>query len=232
MPSFIYITDIFCPWCFGFAPVMRRIVQEYAFPVRVLCGNLVDEPAQTASMGTPRLRAFFQRLSSTTGRSPSDAFFRLLEKENSVLMESSRSAVLIAAMKRLAPGNALEQMEKMQEAFYLEGLDVLSLDVQAKTASRWGVRREELEDALLREDVREKARKEMDEAEEILGDFVVYPTLFLKTDAGMLHAVARGYAPFDAVNEKLREALQEGAVQGSLHGEACGPGEACCIRHS
>lgn len=147
-------------------------------------------------------------------------------------MESSRSAVLIAAMKKLSPGKALEQMEDMQDAFYLDGKDVLSLAAQSEAAARWGVGKEDLEQALLREDVLEKARKEMDEAEEILGDFVVYPTLFLKTDNGMLHAVARGYAPFDAVNEKIREALWAGAVQGSVQGEACGPGGACGIRHS
>ena len=77
MPSFIYITDVFCPWCFGFAPVMEKLAAQHGFPVRVLCGNLVDEPEQTSSMGTPRLRAFFQRLSDTTGRSLGSGFFGL-----------------------------------------------------------------------------------------------------------------------------------------------------------
>ncbi|MBQ8172584.1 MAG: hypothetical protein IJ034_01410, partial [Mailhella sp.] len=61
MPSFIYITDVFCPWCFGFAPVMKKLAEEYRFPVRVLGGELVDEPTQTSKMGTPTLLAFFQR---------------------------------------------------------------------------------------------------------------------------------------------------------------------------
>ena len=53
MPSFIYITDVFCPWCFGFAPVMKKLVEEYRFPVRTLCGELVDNPTPTSKMGTP-----------------------------------------------------------------------------------------------------------------------------------------------------------------------------------
>lgn len=230
MSSFIYVTDVFCPWCFGFAPVMRRLVALYSFPVRVLCGNLVDEPARTASMGTPRLRAFFQRLSDTTGRTLGPDFFRLLDEEGSVVMDSSRSARLMAALKKLAPGHALEQMEAFQDAFYKEGRDVLSLEVQADVAARWGVKAAELEEFLASSAVQEKARREMDEAEEILGDFVVYPTLFVKTDDGALHAVARGYAPFEDVQAKIEDALATGSSLNDVSTEACGLDGTCCVR--
>lgn len=228
MPSFIYITDVFCPWCFGFAPVMKRLTERHGFPVRVLCGNLVDEPEQTSSMGTPRLRAFFQRLSDTTGRTLGTGFFRLLEKEGSVLMDSSRSARLMAALKKLAPGHALEQMETFQDAFYGEGRDVLDVAVQADIAARWGVQAEDLERMLASAAVADKAQREMDEAEEILGDFVVYPTLFVKTDDGELHAVARGFAPFDDVEAKIEAALASGASVNAVSAGACGLDGTCC----
>ncbi len=230
MPSFIYVTDVFCPWCFGFAPVMERLVGVHAFPVRVLCGNLVDEPEQTSAMGTPRLRAFFQRLSDTTGRTLGHGFFQLLEEEGSVLMDSSRSALLMAALKKLAPGHALAQMEAFQDAFYKDGRDVLSLDVQADVAARWGVQAGDLEKALASDAVRDKARREMDEAEDILGDFVVYPTLFVKTDDGELHAVARGYAPFEDVEAKIQDALASGSSLNAVSAEACGLDGTCCAR--
>lgn len=228
MPSFIYITDVFCPWCFGFAPVMKRLTERHGFPVRVLCGNLVDEPEQTSSMGTPRLRAFFQRLSDTTGRTLGTGFFRLLEKEGSVLMDSSRSARLMAALKKLAPGHALEQMENFQDAFYGEGRDVLDAAVQADIAARWGVQAGDLERMLASAAVADKAQREMDEAEEILGDFVVYPTLFVKTDDGELHAVARGFAPFDDVEAKIEAALASGASVNAVSAGACGLDGTCC----
>lgn len=229
MPSFIYITDVFCPWCFGFAPVMERLVSLHSFPVRVLCGNLVDNPSQTSSMNSPRLLAFFRRLSDTTGRELGEAFFRLMEKEHSVLMDSSRSAHLMAALKKLAPGHALEQMEAFQDAFYRDGRDVLSPAVQADVAARWGVTAEALEKALSSDAVLEKARREMDEAEDILGDFVVYPSLFVKTDDGALHAVARGYAPFEDVEAKIADALATGASLQEASAQACGLDGTCCV---
>lgn len=230
MPSFIYITDVFCPWCFGFAPVMQRLVERHAFPVRVLCGDLVDEPEQTSSMGTPRLRAFFQRLSDTTGRTLGGNFSALLTEEGSVVMDSSRSALLMAALKKLAPGHALEQMETFQDAFYKDGRDVLDFAVQADVSARWGIAAGDLKQALASEAVRDKAKKEMDEAEEILGDFVVYPTLFVKTDDGELHAVARGFAPFEDVEAKIEAALASGDSLNAVSGSACGLDGTCCIR--
>ncbi|HJD97710.1 DsbA family protein [Mailhella massiliensis] len=227
MPFFIYITDVFCPWCFGFAPVMRRLAAAHPFPVRVLCGNLVDEPADTSTMGTPRLRAFFQRLSDTTGRPLGEGFFRLLEEGQGVAMDSSRSALLMAALKKLAPGRALEQMETFQEAFYKDGLDVLSLSDQAKVAARWGIGKEDLEAMLLSEKTKNTAEHDMAEAEDILGDFVVYPSLFVKTDDGVLHAVARGYAPFEEVEAKIEEALLKGASLSEASAHACGL-DGCC----
>ncbi|MBQ3171772.1 MAG: DsbA family protein [Mailhella sp.] len=234
MPSFIYITDVFCPWCFGFAPVMQELAEEYRFPVRVLCGELVAEPTPTSKMGTPTLLAFFERLSSTTGREIGKGFFELLTPEKSVLMDSRRSAGLMAALKKLAPGNALEQMERFQDVFYVEGRDVLDPAVQADAASRWGVDAPALAGALASEGVLSKAEKELEEAEEILGDFVVYPSLFVKTDDGTLHAVARGYAPYAEVKAKIEKALACSGpdcedAQSAVSAHACGlDGKGCC----
>jgi len=226
MLSFIYITDIFCPWCYGFAPVMARLAAQYGFPVRVLCGNLVDEPKETASMGTPRLRSFFQRLADTTGHTVGEGFFALLDPEHSVVMDSTASARLVAAMKKLAPGHALEQMEMFQEAFYAQGRDVLSFDVQADMARRWDVEPEDLKRMLESEDVLAKSQKEMEEAEEILGDFVIYPTLFVNVN-GTLHAVARGYAPYEVVAEKIEAVLASRAQEAETSPHACGIGGCC-----
>ncbi len=226
MPSFIYITDVFCPWCFGFAPVMKRLAEEYGYPVRVICGELVDEPTQTSKMGTPRLLAFFQRLSDTTGRVLGEGFFQLLTPEHSVLMDSRRSALLMTALRRLAPDHALEQMEAFQEVFYAEGRDILDSAVQADAASRWGIAVNALAAAQEDKDVQAEAEQELADAEEILGDFVVYPSLFVKTDDGELHAVARGYAPYAEVKEKIEAVFcKSHDDQNSVSAHACADGK-------
>ena len=75
---------------------------------------------------------------------------------------------------------------------------------------------------------KEAAARDMAEAEDILGDFVVYPTLFVKTDDGELHAVARGYAPFEEVEAKIEDALGRGASLDTVSADACGLDGSCC----
>ena len=104
-------------------------------------------------------------------------------------------------------------MEAFQTAFYGEGRDVLAPEVQMRMANVDGdVFMRALEDP----DVQAAAEAEREEALDILGDFVVYPTLFLETDDGERHVLARGYADYPVVAAKLASVLGGGA-DGSEH---------------
>ncbi len=49
--NLLYLSDVFCPWCYGFGPVMRRILADYpGTSVRVLGGDLVDEALTLSEM--------------------------------------------------------------------------------------------------------------------------------------------------------------------------------------
>ena len=123
-------------------------------------------------------------------------------------MFSPDMAVPLAALKKLAPGHELEQMEAFQSAFYGEGRDVLAPEVQMRIANVDGdVFMRALEDP----GVQAAAEAEREEALDILGDFVVYPTLFLETDDGERHVLARGYADYPVVAAKLASVLGGGA---------------------
>ena len=48
-PYFVYIADVYCPWCYAFAPVMQMLAAGHPdIPVRVLGGNLISEPITLA----------------------------------------------------------------------------------------------------------------------------------------------------------------------------------------
>ncbi len=131
--NFLYLTDVFCPWCYGFAPVMRRLVAEHPeLPVRVLGGNLMDEPQTLTGMleEYPTIREFFARLQETTGQS-TEHFRQALERAVAgtgpdLLMHSPAMNLPLAALRHLAPGHQLEQMEAFQMAFYAQARDVMA----------------------------------------------------------------------------------------------------------
>lgn len=142
--NLLYLTDVFCPWCYGFAPVMRRLAAEHPeLPVRVLGGNLMDEPQTLTGMleEYPTIREFFARLQETTGQS-TEHFRQALEQAVAgtgpdLLMHSPAMNLPLAALRHLAPGHELEQTEAFQMAFYAQGRDVMAAGEQAAIAAAW-----------------------------------------------------------------------------------------------
>ena len=230
--NLLYLSDVFCPWCYGFGPVMQRILAAHPdLSVRVLAGNLMDDPLTLSEMKEehPSIREFFIRLEKTTGQSV-EAFLRVLEGAGSGgpdwRMYSPETCVPLAALKKLAPGHALEQMEAFQHAFYAEGRDVLDPSVQYDIAARWAVAAEDFDRECSDTDVRDRAERESAEAAEIMGEFRLYPTLYLERD-GERELLARGYAPWETVSSRLEKALS-GVSGGFAEGAACGLDGKCC----
>ncbi|HIW78752.1 MAG TPA: hypothetical protein H9874_06375 [Candidatus Bilophila faecipullorum] len=222
MTHFLYISDVFCPWCYGFAPVMHRLAAEHPeWPVRVLCGSLVEEPTtlQTMAAKSPTLRAFFERLAATTGQAVGEPFLRRLEPgEEDAPLFSPEMATVLAAVNKLKPGCALETMEAFQTAFYRDGINVLYPPVQPGVA---GVDPDALTHVLHDPAIMAEAERESEEALELLGDFVVYPTLWLVDGEDRL-LLSRGYSRYEAVASRLAARRA-----GEASADACGLDGAC-----
>ena len=205
----LYITDVFCPWSYGFIPVMRRLSRDHpSLPVRVLGGNLVESPQRISEMleEHPALPAFFERLEQTTGQTT--ARFRELVKassggEQNWLMHSAAMNLPLAALRRLAPGHELEQMEAFEEGFYSEARDVMAPAFWDRVAARWGISQARLQTALHDPAVQQAAEEDAREAEDIMGEFCLYPTLYLEQGAGRT-LLARGYVPYERVQAVAR----------------------------
>ena len=124
MSRYLYITDVYCPWCYAFGLVFDKVLARYPMPVSVLCGELVS-PGYTIDdmvMEMPNIRAFFKRLQDTAGRGVGKAYLDLLEPgKGSMSMDSRAMSVPVAALRRLDPGREREQIEALQKAFYQDG---------------------------------------------------------------------------------------------------------------
>ena len=191
----------------------------------------MDEPLTLSEMKEehPSIREFFTRLEATTGQ-PVDTFLRILDGAGSGgpdwRMCSPETAIPLAVLKTLAPGHDVEQLEAFQYAFYGEGRDVLDPGVQHDIASRWGVDTVAFDSACADRAVLERAEREAAEAADIMGEFRLYPTLYLEKDGGR-ELLARGYAPYETVRARLDAALS-GEREVFAEGAACGLDGKCC----
>ena len=146
-------------------------------------------------------------------------------------MHSPAMNLPLAALRQLSPGHQLEQMEAFQMAFYAQGRDVMAAGEQEAIAAAWlpaGAAPGALAAVMADPAVREAARHDAAEAEEIMGEFLLYPTLYLEHD-GRRTLLARGYSDYDSVRAKLDDALRGIRESPVVQGAACGLDGKCCF---
>ena len=68
MSRYLYISDVYCPWCYAFGRILDELLAEHPLPVRVLAGELVEEPQTIDDMvrEMPSITAFFKRLAGAS----------------------------------------------------------------------------------------------------------------------------------------------------------------------
>ncbi len=220
MSHFLYITEVFCPWCYGFSPTISRIQKEYALPFNVICGALMEEPVSLATRleRMPNSAAFIERMHSVTGVRISDAYLKLLtSSENSkIFMDSQKGGLLFYTLKHFLPENPLQIMEALQGMFYGQGLDIFNEDNILMLIKTYGLDKKAF-DAFMQEPAHKEASlAETEESFDIMEDIVLYPTLYYVTDSGVKYFVSRGYVPYDECKGKIEDAMRlaaEGITQ-------------------
>ncbi len=119
MAHFLYISDVFCPWCYGFSKNIAKIKKKFALPFEVYAGALV-EPAvdlETRVKQSPNVQAFIDKLYAATGVKISDDYVNMLFSGNAknIFMDSKKASRLFYVLKHFKPEFALEIMEFLQK---------------------------------------------------------------------------------------------------------------------
>lgn len=211
MAHFLYISDVFCPWCYGFSSNIAKIKQEFSLPFEVYAGALV-EPAVSLEQRvkqSPNVQAFIDKMYSVTGTKISQAHVDLLYSENAanIFMDSRRGSHLFYVLKSFKPEYALEIMEFLQFQFYSLGKDVFSEEVVHAFAEKYGVPGDAVFKMLDDKGVSEEAYNETEKGFDILGEIVLYPTLYY-VDNGINHFISRGYVEYEACRQAVVNTMQ------------------------
>jgi putative protein-disulfide isomerase len=195
--AFIYFADPMCSWCYGFAPVMRRLRGRYGdiAPVRPIMGGL--RPGTTEPMPEPARRGLvhhWEEIGALTGQ-PFDA--GLAEREGFVY-DTDPAARAVVLARRTSNDAGLDYLEAAHRAFYAEGRDVTSEATLADIAAEQGFDRGAFLAGLADEGLREETRR--DYATSQRAGATGFPTLIVGPNAdGSYALVTRGYAAAETI---------------------------------
>lgn len=211
MAHFLYISDVFCPWCYGFAKNIAKIKQEFGLPFEVYAGALV-EPAvslENRLKHSPNVQAFIDKMYSVTGTKISQAHVELLHSDNAfeIFMDSRKGSHLFYVLKQFKPEFALEIMEFLQRQFYDLGRDIFSAEIVHDFAEQYAVSSEAVFAMLKDEKISEDAYNETEKGFDILGEIVLYPTLYY-VDEGTNHFISRGFVEYEACRQAVLNTIE------------------------
>lgn len=231
---FVYIADIYCPWCYAFGPIMQRIAARHPeFPVHVLGGNLMTTPVTLAedAANSPGLTDFWHEVEHASGRSLAGAI-RAVETGREVRLFSPGADRVLEALKALAPGHALDQLLALEDLFYGQGQDIFSDSSLAALAQRWRLTPGALKTAVASPETEQAARRGIEEASTLMGEIGAYPSVIL-VRGNRRDAVSRGYVHYETAASRLEDAMRDLGLEDMPPRTACSWHGGCTLgRHS
>ena len=200
----IYVGDPMCSWCYGFGPVIERLDARFTFPTRLIIGGLRPGPA--AEVLDDRLRRFLQHHWEEIGERTGQPFdLGGLDRENWTY-DTLVPDIATVAMRELSPEAALPFFARLQRAFYAEAVDVTDPDVYPELLDGFDIDPSEFVDALASLEMQQATHGDFAQARALGADG--FPTTFLRAGDDT-YVVARGYAPYEALEPALTAFLEE-----------------------
>ena len=188
----VYVMDPMCSWCWGFAPVAAALIEQAAaasVPTHVVLGGL-RTGAGAALDATKRayILKHWQTVAELTGQA-----FRFDDAlPQDFVYDTEPACRAVVAVRQLDEGLALAMTQRIQQAFYVEGLDVTRTPLLVELAQTVGVPRIEFAEAFDSLKSLEATRKDFAWVQDL--GIAGFPTL-LAERGGQLALLTNGYQP-------------------------------------
>ena len=161
--EFIYVGDVMCSWCWGFAPTLHRLERAFGLPVRVVNGGL--RPGPHAQVLDDEMASYlgnhWEKVAEASGQ-PFDSSF--LDRRDGWRFDSEMPAIAVAAMRGYGQELGLPFFSDIQHAFFADGVDVTDPHQYAPLLTDYPVEPAAFLDYLLHADAKKAAWKDFEEA--------------------------------------------------------------------
>lgn len=205
---FIYFADPMCSWCYGFAPVVEALAEQFRdrLGLRLVMGGL--RAGNTQPM-RDKDRAYIKDAWTRVHEASGQPFDHSFLDRDAFVYDTEPACRAVVAMRRLAPDRALAFKSRVSEAFYAHNRDITRDEVLSDIASEHGMDRTRFQTELLDAETRN----------ETFRDFLIakqagvegFPLLAAGTERGGYALITHGYRPLDGLPAAIEAWLAAGA---------------------
>ena len=189
----IYVGDPMCSWCWGFSPVLQKIVDKYGetAPMRLVVGGL--HAFDTDPMNDEykaRIRHHWEQVAEATGQPFNYAFFN---REGFVL-DTEPACRATVVVRNVKPDALLSFYERIHKGYYVEDTDTTKLETFVDYAGKEGIDKNAFAEAFDSEEAKQETINDFTWCQQ--SGVTGFPTVVLRED-DTLAALSVGYQPFD-----------------------------------
>ncbi|MFD2999090.1 DsbA family protein [Pontibacter toksunensis] len=201
----IYVVDPMCSWCYGFAPVIKKIVteQEDTMQFKLVMGGLrpgTEQPLDEQMKAS--IEQHWQDVEKVSGQPIDYTFF---EREK-FIYDTEPGCRAVVTVRYLKPEAEFEMLEEVQSAFYAKNQDVTNENVLAAIAGKFDIEAEAFLERFNSEEMKEKTQQDFIIARHLQAN--AFPSLYLLNGTSV-HLLSRGYRTYDGMVAHLRKALEK-----------------------
>lgn len=209
-PSFIYIYDALCGWCYGFSPVMKNLYLKYKdeFDFQVISGGMIlGDRVGPISQMAPFIKGAYKNVEETTGIKFGDKFINEALEEGTMLLSSEKPSIALSVFKSYLPDQAVLFAHDIQKALNFYGLDLNDNQTYKELIKPYKLPEEEFLAKLDNEEYRQLAYYDVALARQL--QVTGYPAAFIKTGELQFHMIAKGYSDEATMELRIHNVLKE-----------------------
>jgi putative protein-disulfide isomerase len=214
-PLLIYCYDAYCGWCYGFSPVMKKVMERFKedLSIEVLSGGMmVGETVAPIEKIGPYIQGAYKRVEELTGvKFGEDFLWHVNHPELSDwVMNSEKPAIALCIFKDYYPERQLEFASDLQHALNYEGRDLDDNEAYLHLLEKYSIQPEPFYEKLASEEYKEQAFYEFALCKQL--QVTGFPAVLLQLADTKFHLLARGYTLYEEMEERIEAVLKETGI--------------------
>ncbi|UVE19110.1 DsbA family protein [Pseudomonas sp. LS44] len=204
----LYVMDPMCSWCWGFAPVLDALAaqaQAAGVPLQLIAGGLRTGGGAALE---PTRRDYILEHWHEVERSTGQPFRFEGAMPDGFVYDTEPACRALVAARSLDAESAYVLMQRIQQAFYVDGRDVTQPTVLVELAEAVGLPRMVFVDAFDSAEQRAATQADFSWVQDL--GIAGFPTLLAERN-GQLALLTNGYQPLSQLAPLLARWLERGA---------------------
>ena len=215
-PLLIYCYDAYCGWCYGFSPVMKKVMDRFKNEVEIEVysgGMMIGDAVALIEKVGPYIQGAYKRVEELTGiKFGEDFLWHIYHPELSDwVMNSEKPAIALCIFKEYYPERQLEFASDLQYALNYEGRDLDDDESYHHLLEKYSIQPESFYQKLQSEEYKEAAFYEFAICKQL--QVTGFPAVLMQVSDTKFHLLAKGYTSYEEMEERIEAVLKEINVQ-------------------